>query len=72
MFNDISQEKIDCLKREIDKLKLSNITFRFNCGDGNEFIRELDIKELQKKCGTLLPVSYTHLSPEIQGSFFAV
>lgn len=54
MFNDISQEKIDCLKREIDKLKLSNITVRFNCGDGNEFIRELDIKELQKKCGTLL------------------
>ena len=27
---------------------------RFNCGDGNEFIRELDIRELQKKCGTLL------------------
>ena len=54
MFNDISQEKIDRLKKELDGLKLSNITVRFNCGDGNEFIKELDIKELQKQCGTLL------------------
>ncbi len=54
LFNDISQEKIERLEKEINKLNLSNITVQFNCGDGNAFLRELDIKELQKQCGTLL------------------
>lgn len=54
LFNDISQEKINRLNEEIDRLNLSNITVRFNCGDGNAFIKGLDIKELQKQCGTLL------------------
>lgn len=54
LFNDISQEKINRLEEEVNKLNLSNITIKFNCGDGNAFLRELDIKELQKQCGTLL------------------
>lgn len=54
LFNDISREKIERLEEEINKLGLSNITVRFNCGDGNTFLRDLDIKALQKQCGTLL------------------
>lgn len=54
LFNDISKEKIGRLEEEINKYGLTNITVRFNCGDGNTFLRELDIKALQKQCGTLL------------------
>lgn len=54
LFNDISQEKIDLLRDELDKLQLTNINISYNCGDCNSFLRSLDLKSLQKQCNTLL------------------
>lgn len=48
MFNDISQEKIDCLKREIDKLKLSNITVGLTAAMETNLLENLTSRNCRK------------------------